>query len=295
MNYTEKLRRGAKDGRGIICMGIDPVPGFMPYESGGAGEKIVSFFAKIFESLAAEGISPGAFKPNQGFFSCLDKPREGTFEGSAALAKILDMLSAMFPGVPVILDYKRGDIARSSKNYALEGFESWKADALTVSAYMGRDSVEPFFKEAAFRDAGVYVLNRTSNQGAGEFQNIRMEDGRPLYLAVAENIRAWADRYPGTGAVVGATSPQELGEIAGIFKDNHIPLLIPGVGSQGGNVKDVLNILKQQGYDIPVIRINVSSAISYPWVRDKKSIPGDWVRECTDSFKRFAEETGGVL
>ncbi len=295
MSYTEKLRKRAVDGESLLCMGIDPVLDYIPSNGNGTKERITSFFGTIFDRMVTEGITPGAFKPNLGFFSCLDRPREGIFEGSAALSAILDMLDTMFTGVPVILDYKRGDIARSSANYALEGFGVWGTDAVTVSPYMGSDSVEPFLKEAFAAGGGVYVLDRTSNPGGREFQNMKTDGGEPLYIAVAKKILSWAVRYPGTGAVTGATSPEELGKIAEVFINQTVPLLIPGVGSQGGSVSEVLKVLKQREYDVPVVRINISRAVSYPWVRNRSGFPRDFGRACADSFKKFADEAGGAL
>jgi len=291
MSYIDKLIKSTEKSGSIICMGIDPVSEYLPETDGNTEERITTFFKILFAEMVKRGVSPGAFKPNLAFFATMDRPRENSFEGSLALSKILDMLESMFPDIPVILDYKRGDIARSSENYAKEGFVTWGCDSVTVSPWMGSDSVIPFFNEAALHNGGVYLLNRTSNPGGKEFQNtIQMEDGQPLFLTVAEKIVGWAGEYPGTGAVVGATSLDELEEITTYFRGKNIPLLIPGVGSQGGSAADVIRILKNNNYTIPLIRINASSGITHPWVKSGKSIPKNWKQLCVDSLLRFNSE-----
>ena len=181
------------------------------------------------------------------------------------------------PGVPVILDSKRGDIAKSSENYAEEAFGKWRADAVTVSPYMGSDSVLPFAREGK----GVYILNRTSNPGAADIQNMLTLDAvdekelYPFYISVAHRIAHWASDHPGIGAVVGATSMKELGEIAEYYAGREIPMLIPGVGSQGGSASDVIASLKSAGYPLALARINSSSGLTHPW--KKGAAPEDWL------------------
>lgn len=293
MNYIDLLKESAKKSGSIICMGIDPVCEYLPEIEGTAGEKIISFFSSLFSEMVIRNVLPGAFKPNLGFFSTLDRPRKNAFEGSRALAEILLLIDRNFPGIPVILDYKRGDIARSSENYAKEGFVTWGCNSVTVSPWMGSDSVQPFFKEAALHNGGVYLLNRTSNPGGEEFQNVLLkENGQPMFKTVAEKIVHWANEYPGTGAVVGATSLGELEEITQYFRGKNIPLLIPGVGSQGGSASDVIRILKSKDYNIPLVRINVSSGISHPWVKKGDKVPLNWKKLCVDSLERLNSEVG---
>ena len=297
MNYIEKLKNSAKIANSIICMGLDPIPESLPTSGTDSGTdirtSITDFFETVFKKMIQMNVIPGAFKPNLGFFSCLDRPRENNFSGSLALADVLQMLESSFPEIPVILDYKRGDIARSSANYAVEGFRSWKADSVTVSPWMGSDSVEPFLKEADFHNGGVYILNRTSNPGGRELQNLReKETGETMYSRVASYILKWAEKYPGTGAVTGATSLNELSDIAEFFSDAEIPLLIPGVGSQGGSAEDVVATLKKCNYDTQLVRINVSSAITHPWVKQKTTAPENWPEVCVDSLDFFNKAAG---
>ncbi len=277
MSYIDKLRESAKASGNIICMGLDPVISVLPASEAPVRERLSSYFAEIFHRMRLEGLSPAAFKPNIGYYAVLDNPREEDFQGSLALADILDLIENFFPGVTVILDSKRGDIARSSGNYAEEAFNVWKTDAVTVSPYMGTDSVMPF----AFEDKGVYILNRTSNPGAVDLQNVVTIDAvdekelYPMYISVAHRISRWASEHPGIGAVVGATSMKELGEIAAYYSDRDIPMLIPGVGSQGGSATDVMAALKAAEYPAELARINSSSGLTHPW--KKGGAPDDWL------------------
>ena len=271
--YLDMLRTSAEETGSIVCMGLDPIPESIPVRTGSIRADLNHFYQAIFRAMKKRSAFPGAFKPNIGYYQSLDRPREEDFSGSLALADLLEMLENFFPGIPVILDSKRGDIARSSANYAAEAFTAWGADAVTVSPYMGDDSVNPFFKEGK----GLYILDRTSNPGAADLQSQTLSgsSGDPLYMAVARLIVKWSQRHPGTGAVVGATSLEELGMVARYFADHQIPLLIPGVGSQGGSGGDTVRCLMAASYDLSLVRINSSSGITHPWGRGP--IPEDWV------------------
>ena len=292
MNFNEKLRQSAKETGSIVCMGLDPVMAYIPEIYPRAKFRIPAFFEKIFQEMKDQDVLPGAFKPNQGFYIVHDLPRRQMFDGSIALASVMDMLEDMFPGIPVILDYKRGDIAKSSANYAAEGFEAWKADAVTVAPYMGTDSVMPFAEYCNDEQGkGVYVLNRTSNPGAVDFQRLQTGDGS-LNMAVAKKIRDWAEENPGIGAVVGATSPAELEELAFIYtnRDHEIPLLIPGVGGQGGKVDEVVDKLKKTNYPLELARINSSSGLSHPWAKKKQTAPDDFANVCVEKLYHLNEK-----
>ena len=296
MSYIDKLRKSTRNSGSIICMGLDPVCEYLPEIKGSVEERITSFFKELFSEMIKRNILPGAFKPNLGFFTTLDRPRENVFDGSMALVKILSFLDELFPYIPIILDYKRGDIARSSENYAKEGFVTWGCDGVTVSPWMGSDSVQPFFKEAALHNGGVYLLNRTSNPGGKEFQNaVTGENGQPLFKMVAEKIMHWAMEYPGTGAVVGATSLRELEEITAYYSGKEIPLLIPGVGSQGGSATDVVRVLNSNDYSIPLVRINASSGITHPWAKTGDALPANWKQLCIDNLERLNDEAGSSV
>ncbi len=143
MSYIDLLKDSAKESGNIACMGLDPVLEALPGE-GSFKDRSEAFFSKLFKQMKAKGLIPAAFKPNIGYYVINDRPREGKFEGSLALATVLDLLNENFPGIPVILDGKRGDIAKSSLNYAKEAFEAWGAEALTVSPHLGHASVFRF-------------------------------------------------------------------------------------------------------------------------------------------------------
>lgn len=280
MNMIEKLRGSAIACGNCACMGIDPA--FKDAASA------VAFFSELLDSMKAHSLFPAAFKPNLGYFSCLDRPLEGLFDGSRALASILSLVHQKFPLVPVILDSKRADIARSSLNYAIEAFDCWKADMVTVSGYMGEDSVMPF----AFQGRGAYILVRTSNPGGKDLQNLEMKDSDMLFEHVASNVIGYNDkaRKQGSvfGAVLGATNLSELEDAARLFASHEIPLLIPGVGSQGGSAPEVLAALERAGYEKALARVNSSSRLTHPWKGD--DIPSDAIPMCLGNIEKLLDE-----
>lgn len=289
MSYIDILRESAESTGNIVCMGLDPQLQALPGE-GSARERINAFFDELFHRMRLEGVSPAAFKPNIGYYSALDNPREDDFSGSQTLCDVLDMLDAFFPGVPVILDSKRGDIARSSLNYAIEAFDKWGAAAVTISPYMGTDSISPF----AYENKGVYILNRTSNPGGAVLQNLHVIDPvdekeiYPLYIAVAHLIAGMAKDNPGLGAVVGATNLNELRDISTYYAGRDVPMLIPGVGSQGGSAEEVMAALRETGYDVRLARINSSSALTHPW--KKAPVPEDYLDICLAAIRSLTEK-----
>ena len=285
MNYSELLLSSANKSGNILCMGLDPVTDVLPHPEKPITERICDYFEELFQAMCSRGLVPAAFKPNLGYYAMLDRPLSGRFEGSLALARTLAMLRELVPHIPVILDAKRGDIATSSTNYAREAFESWQADCVTVSPYMGTDSVMPF----ALEEKGVYVLDRTSNPGGADLQNRRMEEAEPLYITVARTIAAWHARHSGIGAVVGATNLKELEDIAAFFADKDIPMLIPGVGSQGGSAPEVMAKLRGAGYPIALARINSSSGITHPW--KKAPAPADYAERALANLEKLIGET----
>ncbi len=284
MNYLEKLEESAKFVKNIACMGLDPKKDVLPESEKNIREVLNDYFYELFRRMSLSGLIPAAFKPNIGYYQCLDKPREENFDGSLALSDLLDMLENFFPSIPVILDSKRGDIARSSLNYAIEAFDCWNCDATTVSPYMGSDSVSPF----QVRDKGLYVLNRTSNPGGKDLQNLMCGDN-PFYIEVCKNIVKWSENEKGIGAVVGATSMKELLDIAKYYSDKKIPLLIPGVGSQGGSAQEVIASLNEANYPLYLARINSSSGLTHPW--KKGHAPEDWLDLCTKQIRELLDET----
>lgn len=286
MTYGELLIESAKQVGNVTCMGLDPQVEVLPFQGEDLRSDLNAYFQQLFRRMVLSGLIPAAFKPNIGYYQSLDKPREDDFSGSSALCDILDMVENFFPGIPVILDSKRGDIARSSLNYAREAFDGWQASAVTVAPYMGSDSVQPFLD---FAGKGVYILNRTSNPGGKDLQNLQIVNGQSLYLEVAHQIDRYNNKSGNVGAVVGATNLAELEDIASYYHDKQVPLLIPGVGSQGGSATEVMAILRKVGYPVGLVRINSSSGLTHPW--KKGPAPEDWLEMCEHSLAALLSET----
>lgn len=291
--YLTTLRTSAKEAGNIGCMGWDLISDALPEEFSKAGIRgLLHFSEEYFGILKSRGLKPGAFKPNEGFYTSLDIPTKQDFSGSAILAEIIDLFKQMFPGIPIILDSKRGDIGASSENYAKAIF-SWNVEATTISGYMGSDSVSPF---SAYCNndtkKGVYALARTSNPGAKDIQSIATASGEPVYGAMGKKIIEWAKDRPGLGAVVGATSLKELEILAKEFAGKNIPLLIPGVGKQGGKGSEVIVVLKDVGIELDLVRINSSSALTHPWYSKENPQPGsaDWREVCLKAYEDFMKE-----
>jgi len=246
------LRKSAEERGTVLCFGIDPVIERINIGSptGAIEERMEPFFHEITDRLLEEG-AIAAIKPNYAYFA-----RYG-FDGLYVLESLIGRYKNR---IPVILDAKRGDIGKSSDAYASEAYDFWGADAVTVSPYMGDDSVKPFVREGKL----AYVLCRTSNPGAKDFEELKCGKKR-LYEIVAEKAVSW-----GCGLVVGATS-DSIKRIAQMTKGKDVPMLIPGIGSQGGDLEMVLEALKD---DLPLHRINASSSIAYAYEK-KGGKPAD--------------------
>ena len=214
------------------------------------------------------------------------------FEGLKALKEIMEKCKEL--GIPVLLDAKRGDIGKTSKAYAKALFGFWNADAITIAPYMGSDSVGPFvdYYDDLNNNSGkgVYVLCRTSNKGAVDLQNLETRNGMPIYMKTAEKLaNDWFKQ--GIGAVVGATYPEELEQISKYFVDSgkEIPLLIPGVGSQGGSAKEVAEALRKTGNELALHRINSSSGINFAYLKQNTD---DYVSAAVNALKQIIDEIG---
>ena len=281
----ELLKQSAEDAGNILCMGLDPVVDALPYREKDVTRRITDYFAELFAEMKKRGVRVAAFKPNIGYYAQLDRPMERKFCGSLALADTIHMIHDLFPDTPVILDAKRGDIATSSLNYAKEAFDVWTADCVTISPYMGTDSVMPF----AFENKGTYILNRTSNPGGKDLQNKLEQSGEPFYMTVAKAIAAWHGDHNGIGAVVGATNLKEFEDIAAYYADKDVPLLIPGVGTQGGTAPEVMELMRKVGYPLYLARINSSSGLTHPW--KKGPAPEDYLERVFAGLNKLTKET----
>jgi orotidine-5'-phosphate decarboxylase len=220
VNFLERLARAAQKNRSLLCVGLDPDPALMPDGMG------VFEFNKAIIDATADLVC--AYKPNIAFYEALGG------EGIVALKQTRDYIPE---GLPVIGDAKRGDIGNTARAYARSLFDYFRFDATTVSPYLGFDSLVPFLE---YRERGVFVLCRTSNAGAVDFQSLPCEvNGRrlPLFEAVAGKVNEWNTRG-NLGLVVGATYPEELKLLRQRYPD--MPLLIPGIGAQGGELARVV-------------------------------------------------------
>ncbi|HEY92241.1 MAG TPA: orotidine-5'-phosphate decarboxylase [Dehalococcoidia bacterium] len=220
MNFTEKLTHATKKNNSLLCVGLDPDPELMPDPS--QGRIGVLEFNKAIVDATSDLVC--AYKLNLAFYEVL----EG--EGLNALKHTIKYIP---DDIPVIGDAKRGDIGNTAKAYARAIFSNFNFDAATVSPYLGFDSIEPFIQ---YSDKGVFILCRTSNAGAVDFQSLRCEvdsNYRPLFEIVALKAEEW-NTHGNIGLVVGATYPEELRLIRNSHPD--MPLLIPGIGAQGGEL-----------------------------------------------------------
>jgi orotidine-5'-phosphate decarboxylase len=274
-SYARRLHASIRAKRTPACVGLDPRLEQLPesirqFVERGAGPLPVRM-ADAYRQFCCEVIDAVAplvpvVKPQSAFFEELGPA------GCAALADV--MQHARHRGLMVICDAKRGDIGSTAQAYArgyLAGAAAedvgWPADALTVNPYLGRDTLQPFVEVACERGAGVYVLVRTSNPEAGTFQDLSA-DGEPLYDHVARMVEDLAvqtsqgERFGCIGAVVGATYPEELGQLRDRMP--HAPLLVPGYGSQGGTAADVAQAFQPDGLGAVV---NSSRGVIFAYLR----------------------------
>lgn len=253
MNYIDLLKKTTEKTGSIICMGMDPVLEDIPETGSSVKERIYRFYETILNGIISSGIYPGAVKPNYAFYA------QYGLEVLGVLQELIKLYKR--ESIPVILDVKRGDIGKTARAYAMECFDFFEADAVTLAPYMGYDSIEPFM--TLYPDGGYYILTRTSNKSAVDLQDLTAE-GQPLYMKVAEKLVSWYS--PGIGSVVGATYPEELQQILALFTQAEldIPLLIPGVGAQGGDLNEICSILSSQG-NMAIHRINSSSGINFAY------------------------------
>lgn len=220
MNFINQLEGAWHNQNSLLCVGLDPDLDKIPAHLRDEDAPLFAFNRAIVDATAE--------------FACAFKPQIAYYASAAAEAELvatIDYIHQSHPGIPVILDAKRGDIGATATQYAKEAFDRYRADAVTVNPYMGGDTLAPFLSRA---DKGVIILCRTSNPGARDIQDLK-SNGKKLYSYVAEKA---ATEWNGNGnalLVVGATYPRELGEVREIVGD--MPLLVPGIGAQGGNVE----------------------------------------------------------
>ena len=211
----------------MLCVGLDPDPARFPASIGTGPEAIERFCREIVDATADVAC---AFKPQIAYFASAGA--EGPLE------RLCTYIRSEYPDVTLILDAKRGDIGSTADHYAREAFQRYGAHAVTVNPYLGTDSIAPFFDPANNPDGGgAIMLCRTSNPGGDDFQSL-VSDGRPLYVHVAERAARQWSQMGDCALVVGATYPTELADVRSIVGD--MPLLVPGVGAQGGEAATVM-------------------------------------------------------
>ena len=249
----------------LLCVGLDPDPAKVPATLGSSPAAIARFCIDIVDATAEFAC---AFKPQIAYFAAAGAEKQ--------LEEVCAHILSTHPDIPLILDAKRGDIGDTARMYAREAFDRYGAHAVTVNPYMGGDTLAPYQEHEG---RGIIVLCRTSNSGSGEFQS-REIDGEPLYKHVARRAAGeWAARGD-VALVVGATYPAELAEVRALVGD--MPLLVPGVGAQGGDpVEVVRNGADSSGAGLIV---NSSRAILYADASDHAAGAARVARETRDAL-----------
>jgi orotidine-5'-phosphate decarboxylase len=249
MLFTEMLEDSFIKNDSMLCVGLDPDPKRFPAVFQNKKDSIFDFCASIVDATFDNVI---AYKPQIAYFSAN--------RAEDQLERLINHIKKVAPTVPVILDAKRGDIGATSEQYALEAFERYGADAVTLSPFMGFDSVEPYLR---YPGKGVFLLCRTSNPGGGDFQNQRLSQlpGSPyLYEHIAELAQNKWNTNGQLGLVVGATYPREIENVRRVAPG--LPLLIPGIGAQGGDAIATVRAARTPRKGAHAV-INSSRAILY--------------------------------
>ena len=275
MNFLDMLAGAERANRSMLCVGLDPEPSRFPGRLKGEAHKIYDFCAAIVEATA-DLVS--SFKPQIAYFAA--------HRAEGQLERLMAHMRRVAPQVPIILDAKRGDIGSTAEQYAKEAFDRYGADAVTLSPFMGWDSVAPYLK---YEGKGAFLLCRTSNPGGDDLQNQRLAsvDGQPLlYEHVARLAQGPWNLNGQLGLVVGATYPAEIERVRQIAPT--VPLLIPGVGAQGGDAAATVKAGwrgQADGSSAGPIIVNSSRAILYA------SSEGDYAQ----AARRVAEQTRDML
>jgi orotidine-5'-phosphate decarboxylase len=252
MNFRDMLCAAERENASLLCVGLDPDPSRFPAGLRGDASRIYDFCAAIVDATADLVI---AFKPQIAYFAA--------HRAEEQLERLMAHMRRAAPRVPVILDAKRGDIGSTAEQYAIEAFERYGADAVTLSPFMGFDSVQPYLK---YHGKGAFLLCRTSNPGGDDLQNQRLSsvEGAPLlYEHVARLAQGPWNLNGQLGLVVGATYPAEIERVRLVAPT--LPLLIPGVGAQGGDAVATVRAgwRERDGETMAPVVVNSSRAILY--------------------------------
>ncbi|WP_266156708.1 orotidine-5'-phosphate decarboxylase [Dyella silvatica] len=244
MHFMQALQQAWTRNHSLVCVGFDPEPTKFPAQFHGKPDAVFEFCRAIVD-VTADLVC--AYKPQIAHFAAL--------RAEDTLERLIAYIHAKHPGIPVILDSKRGDIGSTAQHYVSEAFDRYGADAVTINPYMGRDSAQPFLDRA---DKGVILLCHTSNPGAADLQDLDV-GGKPLYQHVAQIIARDWNTHGNCALVTGATWPEQLAEVRALIGD--MPLLVPGIGAQGGDVEAVLR--HGRSANGTGLMINSSRAILY--------------------------------
>ena len=244
MNFMQALNAAWQHHHSLLCVGLDPDPAKFPVHLQGQPEAIFEFCTAIVDATADLVC---CFKPQIAYFAA--------HRAEDQLEALIAHIHARHPGIPVILDAKRGDIGSTAEQYAIEAFERFKADAITVNPYLGRDSIEPYL---AYPDKGVILLCRTSNPGGSDLQFLDV-GGEKLYEYLARLVAQEWNHSGQCALVVGATFPTEIARVRALTGD--MPLLVPGIGAQGGDIEATVHAGRSA--EGTGLMINSSRAILY--------------------------------
>jgi orotidine-5'-phosphate decarboxylase len=248
-SFTLSLKQAWRRADSMLCVGLDPDPARLPAPLHGKPDATFQFCRAIVDATADLVC---AFKPQIAYFAAQ--------RAEDQLEALIAHIHAHHPGIPVVLDAKRGDIGSTAEQYAREAFERYKADAVTVNPYMGFDSIEPWLAHAG---RGVFLLCRTSNPGGADLQSLEVSQGlvdhERLYERVARLASQSWNRGGELGLVVGATVPAELARVRELAPG--LPLLVPGIGAQGGDI--AASVQAGSSTDGTGMLINSSRAILY--------------------------------
>lgn len=246
MGFLQKLDEAVTKNDSLLCVGLDPDTSKLPEPFRGSNDPLFGFNKAIIDATADLVC---AFKPNSAFYEA--RGADGIYE----LKKTCDYVKEYYPDIPIILDFKRGDIGNTNDNYVKFAFDYLGVDAVTIQPYQGRTALQPFLDR---KDKGIIVLCKMSNEGSGEFQDLEA-GGAKLYLQVAGNVAKDWNSNGNCLLVVGATYPEELAEVRSRVGD--MTILVPGVGAQGGDIEATLKAgLNSAGGGLI---INSSRAILY--------------------------------
>jgi orotidine-5'-phosphate decarboxylase len=244
MNFIDKLRHAERLNQSMLCVGLDPEPSKFPGAWKGDASRIIDFCTAIVDATRDLVI---AYKPQIAYFA--------SHRAEDALERLIAHIRQVAPEVPVILDAKRGDIGSTAQQYAREAFERYGADAVTLSPFMGFDSIEPYLQYA---DKGLILLCRTSNPGGSDLQAQKLASGDLLYEHIARMAQGPWNQTGQLALVVGATFPAEIERVRAIAPT--LPLLIPGIGAQGGDAAATVKAGWRSDNGVTVAPVIVSSS-----------------------------------